>query len=73
MRVYEFEIELPPKQSIYKVKVKDEKISLRDKSDKTVLYTKSQLIPLAIACFSFDVLSREQQAALAYVVNLTGG
>lgn len=73
MREYGFEIESPTKESLYKVKVKDGKISLRDKSDKTVLYTKSQLTPIAIACFGFDVLTQEQQAALAYAVNLTGG
>lgn len=73
MREYGFEVESPTKQSLYKVKVKDGKISLRDKSEQTILYTKSQLTPTAIACFGFDVLTREQQAALAYAVNLSGG
>lgn len=73
VRDYGFEIESPTKESLYKVKVKNGKISLRDKSDQTVLYTKSQLIPIAIACFGFDILTQEQQAALAYAVNLTGG
>lgn len=73
VRDYGFEIESPTKQSLYKVKVKDGKISLRDKSDQIVLYTKSQLTPIAIACFGFDILTQEQQAALAYAVNLTGG
>lgn len=73
MREYGFEIESSTKQSLYKVKVKDGKISLRDKSEQTILYTKSQLTPTAIACFGFDVLTSEQQAALAYAVNLSGG
>lgn len=72
-RDYGFEIETPTKQSLYKVKVKDSKISLRDTSDKTVLYTKSGLVPVAVTCFGFDVLSQEQKAALAYAVNLSGG
>jgi hypothetical protein len=72
-RDYGFEIETPSKQSLYKVKVKDGKTSLRDASDKTVLYIKTELTPMAIACFGFDVLTQEQKAALAYMVNLAGG
>jgi len=30
------------------------------------------LTPIAIACFGFDVLTREQKAALAYAVNDSG-
>ena len=72
-RDYGLEIETPTKQSLYKVKIKDDKTSLRDASDKTVLYTKSGIAPMAIASFGFDVLSREQKAALAYAVNRSGG
>ncbi|MBW4618309.1 MAG: hypothetical protein KME17_02845 [Cyanosarcina radialis HA8281-LM2] len=72
-RDYGFEIETPTKQSLYKIKVKDGKTSLRDASDKTVLYIKTELTPIAIACFGFDVLTQEQKAALAYMVNLAGG
>jgi hypothetical protein len=72
-RDYGFEIEAPPKQSLYKVKVKGDKISLRNPNEQTVLYTKSNFLPIAIACFGFDALSQEQQAALAYAVNTTGG
>ncbi len=72
-RDYGFEIETPQKQSLYKVKLKGEKLSLRDSSEKTVLYTKSKFVPVAIACFGFDQLSRAQQAALAYAVNASGG
>jgi hypothetical protein len=67
------EIVTPDKKIVYKIKVKDSKISLRDVSDKTIFSTKSKLSPIAFACFGFDVLTREQQAALAYAVNLTGG
>jgi hypothetical protein len=68
-----FEIETPGKNSVYQIKVKNEKISLRRGAGKTVFSTKSQLSPIAFTCFGFDVLTREQQAALAYAVNLTGG
>jgi hypothetical protein len=67
------EIVTPDKKLVYKVKVKDDKISLRDASGKTIFSTKSKLSPIAFACFGFDVLTREQQTALAYAVNLTGG
>jgi hypothetical protein len=67
------EIITPDKQLVYQVKVKGDKISLRKASDQTIFYSKSGLSPIAFACFGFDVLTREQQAALAYAVNSTGG
>jgi hypothetical protein len=73
VRDYGLEIESPSKKSLYKVKIKDGKTSLRNASDRTVIYTKSQITPIAIACFGFDVLSKEQKAALAYAVNRSGG
>ncbi|MFH7030872.1 MAG: hypothetical protein ACHBN1_37375 [Heteroscytonema crispum UTEX LB 1556] len=66
------EIGTPDKKLVYGVKVKEGKTSL-NASGKTVFSTKSNLSPIAFACFGFDVLTREQQAALAYAVNLTGG
>ncbi|HEY9747362.1 MAG TPA: hypothetical protein V6C63_01570 [Allocoleopsis sp.] len=72
-RDYGFEIETPQKQSLYKVKVKEGKISLRNANDQTVLSTKSDLAPIAIAPFGFDQLSQEQRAALAYALNRAGG
>lgn len=69
VRDYGYEIESPDKQSLYKVKQKGDKLSLRNAEDTTVLYTKDQTTPIAIACFGFDVLSQEQQAALAYAVS----
>ncbi|BAY13918.1 hypothetical protein [Calothrix sp. NIES-2098] len=68
-----YEIETPDKKSVYQVKVKAGKISLIKASAATVFSTKSQLSPIAFTCFGFDILTREQQAALAYAVNLTGG
>lgn len=60
-------------QLVYQVKIKEGKTSLKNSSEKTVFYTKSTISPIAFACFGLDVLNREQQAALAYAVNLTGG
>ncbi|BAY98122.1 hypothetical protein NIES37_20700 [Tolypothrix tenuis PCC 7101] len=67
------EIETPDKNLVYQVKVKEGKTSLRKSSSKTIFSTKSQLSPIAFTCFGLDVLTREQQAGLAYAVNLTGG
>ncbi|GAB4232214.1 MAG: hypothetical protein Kow00121_60350 [Elainellaceae cyanobacterium] len=69
-RDYGFEIETPDKQSLYKVKLKEGKISLRNANDQTILSTRSSISPIAVACFGFDELTREQQAGLAYAVNL---
>lgn len=73
VRDYGYEVETPEKESLYKVKTKNGKISLRDANDQTVLSTKSAMTPVAMAPFGFDVLTPPQQAALAYAVNLTGG
>ncbi|MBE9209983.1 hypothetical protein IQ244_26515 [Nostoc sp. LEGE 06077] len=67
------EIVKPNNQLVYQVKIKEGKTALKNSSGKTVFYTKSSILPIAFACFGFDVLNREQQAALAYAVNLTGG
>jgi len=67
------EILNPSNQLVYKIKIKEGKTSLRTSSEKTVFSTKSGISPIAFACFGFDVLTREQQAALAYAVNSTGG
>ncbi|AFY44945.1 hypothetical protein [Nostoc sp. PCC 7107] len=69
----ELKILKPNNQLVYQVKVKEGKTTLKNSSGKTVFYTKSSIAPIAFACFGFDVLNREQQAALAYAVNLTGG
>lgn len=67
------EIGTPTKQLVYQVKVKEGKISLINPSQTIVFYTKSGISPIAFACLAFDTLTREQQMALAYAVNLTGG
>ena len=71
-RDYGYEIETPEKESLYKVKVKEGKTSLRDSSEETVLSTKSPIAPAAMTPFGFDVLTPSQQAALAYAVNQSG-
>lgn len=73
VRNYGYEIEAPGKQSLYKVKLRDGKISLRDASDRTILATRAKVLPIVVACFGMDALSREQQAGLAYAIELAGG
>lgn len=67
------EIYTPDKKIVYQIRIKEDKISLRNASGSTVFSTKSNMSPIAFACFGLDALTREQQAALAYAVNLTGG
>ena len=71
-RDYGWEIETPQKESLYKVKTKENKIVLRDKDDVMVIKTKSDFPLLAIACFGMDVMTQEQQSALAYAIVLAG-
>lgn len=71
-REYGYELESPDQQSLYKVKLKDGKLSLRDVGDRTVLSTRDDLQPLAMTAFGFDVMSLEQQAAIAYAIHLVG-
>ncbi len=73
VRDYGYEIETPDKTSLYKVKLKAGKLSLRNATGDTVLSTKSPMSTIAIASFGFDVLTPPQQAALAYALNLEGG
>ncbi|MEA5515509.1 hypothetical protein [Nodularia sp. UHCC 0506] len=68
-----WEINQPNQSLIYHIRIRDGKTSLRDTSATTVFSTKSEISPIAFACFGLDVLTREQQAALAYAVNSTGG
>ncbi|MEA5568259.1 MULTISPECIES: hypothetical protein [unclassified Anabaena] len=67
------DISTPDQKLVYQVRIKEGKISLRNTSGNTVFSTKSNISPLAFTCFGLDALTREQQAALAYAVNLTGG
>jgi len=71
-RDYGWEIETPQKESLYKVKTKDNKIVLRDKDEVTVIKTEANFSLLALACFGLDVLTQEQQSALAYAITLAG-
>ncbi len=54
--------------AIYKVKVKEGKISLKDAEGNTVLFTRSDVPAAAIACFALEKLNKEQQYALAYTL-----
>lgn len=68
-----WEINQPNQSLLYHIRIRDGKTSLRGSYATTVFSTKSEISPIAFACFGLDVLTREQQAALAYAVNLTGG
>ncbi|WP_341529022.1 hypothetical protein WKK05_06810 [Nostoc sp. UHCC 0302] len=67
------EIGTPDNKLVYTVRVKEGKTSLINPNSKTTLYTKFEISPIAFSCLGFDILSREQRAALAYAVNSTGG
>ena len=67
---YGCDIETASKQLLYQVQVNQDKKDLRDAANKLVFSTQSPLSVVAFACFGFDVLTRKQQAALAYAVNL---
>ena len=71
-RKYGFKVETPNKVSLYKVKLKKGKLSLRDASNKTVLYTKDALPAIALVPFGFKELTPEQQAGLAYALYRAG-
>lgn len=59
----------PDNTPIFKVKVKEGKVSLKAvEGDKTVLYAKSDIPPSVLACFAMNKLSKEQQYALAYAL-----
>ena len=73
VRAYGYEIETSEKQSLYAVKQKGPKISLDNVDAETVIFTKADVIPMAIAPFGFDVLTKEQQAALSYALTVSGG
>ncbi len=56
-------------EPMYRVKVKPGKVSLRNAAGETILSTKGDMLPVAIAAFALDSLSLEQQAALAFALN----
>ncbi|WP_008309706.1 hypothetical protein [Leptolyngbya sp. PCC 6406] len=71
-RDYGYEIQTAEEVSLYKIKLKDGKLSLRDVNDDTVISIRSAMSPAAMTAFGLDALSLEQQAALAYAIILSG-
>ena len=65
-----FEIKTTKGESIYQVKVEDDRTILLDRDNNIILKTQSSLSPIAVACYGFSVLNRHQQTALAYAVSL---
>ena len=55
-RDYGFEVEDALDNSLFKVKLKNGKTSLRDASDQTVFSTKDQVVTLAVTCLGFDAI-----------------
>jgi len=68
-RDYGFEIETPDKVSRYKIKLDNGKLSLRDASETTVLYTNDPLPAIALVPFGLDELTPEQQVGLTYALS----
>jgi hypothetical protein len=64
VREYGMEIESPGKDSLYKIKQRDGKTSLRDASDVTKMYTKAPVSAVAFACFGLDALELPVRAGL---------
>ena len=56
-RDYGFEIETQDGKSLFKSKLKDGKVSLRDANDKTVYSTKDASSTLAVSCLGFQPIS----------------
>ncbi|MBX9720504.1 MAG: hypothetical protein K2X81_03825 [Candidatus Obscuribacterales bacterium] len=53
-------------EGLYKIKQKDGKNSLKNAEGKTVLYSKSEMPKVILACFGMDKLPKNLQYALAY-------
>ena len=69
-RDYGLEIKTAKGQSVYQIKVEDDRTVLLDRNNNVVLKTQSSLSPLAVACYGLDALDRYQQTALAYAISL---
>jgi hypothetical protein len=74
-RSYGFEIETVKDTSLYKIKLKGGRTSLRNARDETTIYTNEKVSTLAVAPFGFDVIrSRAVKAgiAVALAIDLNG-
>lgn len=72
-RDYGFETEKPDNSRYTKVKVKDGKKSLRDKDEKTLLYTKDDLSAKAIVALGFKALDERYRFGLALAIQINLG
>lgn len=69
IRDYGAELEDPQKKSLYKVKMKSGKTSLRNADDKSVYTTHDHVLPAAMACLGLDeVADIRLRAALLFVI-----
>lgn len=62
----------PDHQVLYQVQQVEQQLVLRNAGGQTVLTSSGQVSAIALVCFGLDWLTREQQAALAYAVQLVG-
>lgn len=71
-RGYGYEVLNPDETSLYKLRMRDGRMVLRDADNAAVMTTKDALLPAAMLPFAFEVLSSEQQIALAYALHRAG-
>ncbi|NEO88118.1 MAG: hypothetical protein F6J87_28265 [Spirulina sp. SIO3F2] len=66
-------LETPDQQVLYDVQTISNQKVLRNASGQSMLTSSGNVNALALACFGFDLLTRKQQAALAYAVHISAG
>lgn len=69
---YGLEILTPQQESIYKVTSENNKNILQNASGKIILMTDADYPLLAMACYGFEILDRNQQSGLSYAIILSG-
>lgn len=72
-RGYGFEITAPDDTSLYKLRLKGERLVLRDAAAQLLWATNDPLVPAAMLPFAFEELTPEQQVGLAYAIHQAGG
>lgn len=72
-RDYGFEGEEPSDKSLFKVKLKSGKTSVRDASDKTMLSTKDKIETFACVPLGFEIKDLTLKAALSFAIHVQLG
>lgn len=68
-RDYGWKIETSNETKVSKVKVKNGRTTISDNNDETTLYTNDEYSSLAIVPFTFNEMTKPQQAALSAALN----